>query len=248
MDFRAALLEQTRAFGDLIRSGDPATPVPTCGDWNLRQLFRHVGRGNRWAAQIVLERRNEPLDPREVRDGRPPDDMDAAIAWLDDGAQQIIDAVDRVGSDARIWTFNGPRPAGWWLRRRLHEVTVHRADAAQALGVEFELPPELAADCLSEWIELACAGGRRPAALDLDRSIHLHATEEQLGPTGEWTITHDEDGLWWSHNHGKGSVALRGPAQQLLLVAVRRKSAVDAGLEVLGDAAVWDDWLQRTPF
>ncbi|PRC43219.1 hypothetical protein C6A85_000000106470, partial [Mycobacterium sp. ITM-2017-0098] len=96
MDFRAALLEQTRAFGDLIRSGDPATPVPTCGDWTLRQLFRHVGRGNRWAAQIISEHRNQPLDPHDVRDGKPPEDLDAAIEWLNSGAQLVIDAVGRV--------------------------------------------------------------------------------------------------------------------------------------------------------
>ena len=112
MDFRAALLEQTRAFGDLIRSGDRDTPVPTCGDWTLEKLFRHVGRGNRWAAQIIIDRRNEPLDPRDVPDGRPPDDRDAAAQWLDSGAQMVLDAVDRVGSDTRVWTFLGPRPAG----------------------------------------------------------------------------------------------------------------------------------------
>jgi hypothetical protein len=106
----------------------------------------------------------------------------------------------------------------------------------------------MAADCLSEWIELARAGSRRLAPLERDHSIHLHATEEQLGPTGEWTITHDDDGLWWSHDHGKGSVALRGPVKELLLAAVRRKSAAAAGLEVFGDTAVWDTWLERTPF
>ena len=81
MDFRAALLEQTRAFGEVIRSGDPSTPVQTCPGWTLNQLFRHVGRGHRWAAQIVAEHRAQPLDPRDVRDGKPPDDPDAAIAW-----------------------------------------------------------------------------------------------------------------------------------------------------------------------
>ena len=58
MDFRAALLDQTRDFGELIRSADPSTPVPTCPDWTLKQLFRHVGRGNRWAAQIIADRRD----------------------------------------------------------------------------------------------------------------------------------------------------------------------------------------------
>jgi len=87
--------------------------VPTCPDWTLRQLLRHVGRGNRWAAQIIADRRTEPLDPRDVRDGKPPDDPDAAIDWLNSGAQLIIDAVDRVGPDTRVWTFIGARPCGW---------------------------------------------------------------------------------------------------------------------------------------
>lgn len=248
MDFRAALLEETRAFGDLIRSADPATSVPTCGEWTLQQLFRHVGRGNLWAAQIVSDHRTQPLNPRDVRGGRPPEDADAAIGWLNEGAQAVIDAVDRVGSEARVWTFLGARPAGWWIRRRLHEATVHRADAALALGADFDLSPELAADALSEWIDRTCVDTRHPAALDRGQSIHLHATDDRLGPTGEWSIVHDEEGVWWSHSHNKGSVSLRGPVKELLLATVRRTTAADAGLELFGDIAVWDAWLDRTPF
>lgn len=222
--------------------------MPTCGDWTLKQLFRHVGRGNRWAAQIILERRNQELDPRDVRDGKPPDDPDAAADWLMAGAELISNAIDRVGAETRVWTFIGPRPAGWWIRRRLHEATVHRADAALALGVPFELSPDLAADALSEWIDRVSVDRRHPPALDRGESIHLHATDAELGPTGEWMIVHDEEGVWWSHDHGKGSVALRGPAKDLLLAAVRRVSAADVGLEVHGDTAVWEKWLDRTPY
>ena len=125
---------------------------------------------------------------------------------------------------------------------------MHRLDAALALGAELELPADLAADSLSEWIELTTVDKSRPPALERGQSVHLHATEEKLGPTGEWTIVHDEDGLSWSHRHGKGAVALRGPVNALLLATVRRKTAADAGVEVLGDAAVWDAWLERTPF
>ena len=98
MDFRAALIAETGAFGELIREADPATRIPTCPDWTIKQLFRHVGRGNRWAAQIVADRRDEALDPREVREGKPPDDPEAAIDWLNDGAQLILDSVDTVGA------------------------------------------------------------------------------------------------------------------------------------------------------
>ena len=249
MDFRAALLDQTRDFGELIRSADPSTPVPTCPDWTLRQLFRHVGRGNRWAAQIIADPRREPLDPRDVRDGKPPEDPDAAIDWLNNGAQCIVEAVDRVGPETRVWTFLGARPCGWWIRRRLHEVTVHRADAALALGVDYDLSPELAADGISEWIELMAVQAKpQSPLLERGRTLHLHATDDGLGPTGEWTIVNDEDGVGWSHSHGKGDVALRGPANALLLAIVRRRTAAEAGIEIFGDTAVWDAWLEHTPF
>jgi uncharacterized protein (TIGR03083 family) len=249
VDFRATLIEQTKAFGELIRAGDPSTPVPTCPDWTLKQLFRHVGRGNRWAAQIISDRRTERLDPREVRDGKPPDDLDAAIDWLNAGAQFVIDAVDQVGTDARVWTFLGSRPAGWWIRRRVHEATVHRADAALALGVAYDLSPELAADGISEWLERVSVEAKpQSPPLAAGLTMHLHATDDGLGPTGEWTITSDAEGVSWSHDHEKGTVALRGPAKDLLLTLVRRKTAADAGIETFGDTGVWDAWLEKTPF
>ena len=248
MDFRAALLDQTRDFGELIRSADPSTPVPTCPDWTLRQLFRHVGRGNRWAAQIIDDRRTERLDQRDVRDGKPPDDPDAAIDWLNNGAQLIIDAVDRVGPETRVWTFIGARPCGWWIRRRLHEATVHRADAALALGLDYDLSPELAADGISEWIERVSVQSRsQPPPLELGRTLHLHATTTARSHR-ERTITSDRvDGVAAGHDHGKGDVALRGPAGSCCWSSCgggpRRRH-----VEVFGDTAVWDSWLEHTPF
>lgn len=248
MDFRATLLAETQALGDVIRAADPGTPVPTCPGWNMNQLLKHVGRGHRWAAQIVAERRLEPPDPRQVRDGKPPEDPDAATDWLNAGAQLVINAVDHVGADARVWTFTGPRPAGWWIRRRAHEATVHRADAVLASGGEFEVSAEVASDAVSEWIDMATQSRSQPRPLARGLTLHLHATDDGLGPTGEWTITHDEDGLDWSHSHAKGEAAVRGPASDLLLALTRRRSAADAGIEVFGDAGVWDTWLGNTSF
>ncbi|OBA98359.1 hypothetical protein A5662_16250 [Mycobacteriaceae bacterium 1482268.1] len=249
MDFRSALLEETKAFGELIRGTDPDTPVPTCPEWTIKQLFRHVGRGNRWAAQIVADRRSDPLDPREVPEGKPPEDRDAAIDWLNAGARLIVDAVDAVGAGTQVWTFIGPRRADWWIRRRVHETTVHRADAAIALGADYRLTPEVAADGIDEWLEritIEADGGSSP--LSEGQTLHLHATDDGLGAAGEWSITGTADGIAFTHEHGKGDAALRGPATDLLLAVVRRRSAAEAGIEIFGDTAVWDGWLQRTPF
>jgi uncharacterized protein (TIGR03083 family) len=248
VDYSKALLDETRALGELIRGADQATAVPTCPGWTVKQLLRHVGRGNRWCAQIVAEKRTETLDPRTVRDGKPPDDRDAAIDWLNAGAQSILDAVEQTGADTEVWTFLGPRPAEWWIRRRVHEATVHRADAALALGAGFSLSPELAADGIDEWIErVVIEADPKSPPIDEGVTLHLHATDDGLGPQGEWTLAND-GGLSWSHSHGKGAAAVRGRATELLLAIVRRKTAADAGVEVLGDATVWDGWLERTPF
>jgi uncharacterized protein (TIGR03083 family) len=249
VDTRAALIEETAAFGELIRGADPATPVPTCPEWTVRQLFKHVGRGNRWAAQIVADQHDTALSPRDVREGKPPDDRDAAIDWLNAGAQLILDSVDGVGAHTAVWTFIGPRPAQWWIRRRLHEATVHRADAAIAVGTDFDLAPDVAADGIDEWFErVAVEAKAESSPLDAGRTLHLHATDDGLGTAGEWTITGTGTGIAWSHEHGKGDAALRGPAKDLLLAVVRRQTAAEGGIEVFGDTAVWDGWLDRTPF
>lgn len=246
MDFRATLLGETRAFSDVIRRADPDAPVPSCPGWTVTQLMKHLGRGHRWSAQIVADRLLGPLDPREVRDGKPPADVDGAIEWLNQGARSVIDAVERVGAETRVWTFVGPRPAGWWVRRRVHEATVHRADAVLAVGGDFELDSELAADGISEWIDLAITGAKPTnPPLRPGQTLHLHAHDDGLGPTGEWTIANDEEGLQWSHAHGKGDAAIRGRAVDLLLALTRRRTA---NVEVLGDAAVWENWLDGTPF
>lgn len=83
--------------------------------------------------------------------------------------------------------------------------------------------------------------------MERGQTLHLHATDEGLGPTGEWTVVHDEDGVSWSHAHGKGDAAVRGRAVDLLLGITRRRTAAEAGLEIFGDTAVWDGWLTRTP-
>jgi uncharacterized protein (TIGR03083 family) len=251
VDYALALLEQNRAFGEVIRSGDPATPVPTCPGWSLSQLFRHVGRGDRWAAQIVADRADHYLDPRTVEGGKPPPDPDEAIAWLHGGAQRLIDAVEQAGVETPVWTFLGSRPAYWWVRRRLHEATVHRADAALALALEYALTPELAADGIGEWLErVAAQAGRGDSPLPLEngQTVHLHATDPGLGVAGEWTIRGDGDRITWSHGHDQGTVALRGAAVDLLLAVLRRVPVADTDIAGFGDTAIWQNWLDHTPF
>ena len=248
------LIAENAAFADLLREADLSTRVPTCPEWTLDQLMRHVGRGDRWGARIVADQSGDFIDPRTVPGGKPPADRDGQIGWLQRGVRELLDAVEQSGPDTPVWTFLGMRPAAWWIRRRLHETAVHRADAALALGVDVEIDPAVAADGITEYLERVMvradeegpAGGDRP--LGDGQSLHLHATDVGLGEAGEWTILGRPDGIAVAHEHGPATAALRGPARDLLLATVRRGSAAELGLEIFGDQTVWDTWLARTPF
>lgn len=244
METGDALAEQGRALADVTKAADPATPVPTCPGWTLRQLVSHVGRGDRWAAEVV--RTGEPVDTRSVTDGRAPDDPAATADWLRGGAELLV-AAAAADPDRTVWSFLGPRPVSWWVRRRLHESTVHRADAALAVGAPYEVDPALAADGVSELLDLLAARPGDTPALAGGTTLHLHATDD-LGSSGEWVLSAGEPSFAWRHGHEKADAAVRGPARDLLLGVYRRVPDDHPGLEVLGDAAVWSRFVEHAGF
>ena len=246
--FSAGLRACTAELARII-DGDLDRPVPTCPGWSFRQLATHVGRGHRWAAQIVATRATAPVPMREVADGKLPEDPARHASWLNTGADQVIEAVAAAGTDL-VWTMTGMRPAGFWLRRRAHEAAVHLADAQLAAGRDVDLAPGLAADGIDEWLGLIAAGTAGPAReLRGDgQSLHFHATDPGLPGAGEWLITRTSSGITVQHDHGKADVAVRGPAADLLLVLTRRLPPSTPGVEILGQQALLTHWLQHTPF
>ena len=248
MDYAAALIEQNRLLGELLRGADWSVPVPTCPGWTLLQLLRHVGRGDRWAAQIIADRVDASLDPRLVRDGRPPADVPGAVRWLSESPLTLLAAVDAVGLDTEVSTFLGPKAAAWWLRRRLHEATVHRADAAIALGAAYVLSAELAADGITEWLDRLASEQDvgSPPSLPAGTSLALRAADPQLRDTA-WTVRGTPQGVRWTGQPASADVVLSGPAVDLLLALVRRRPVEDTGISLQGDTALWRSWLALTP-
>jgi uncharacterized protein (TIGR03083 family) len=246
--FSAGLRACTAELAKII-DGDLDRPVPTCPGWTFRQLATHLGRGHRWAAQIVATRATAPVPMREVADGKLPEDPARHASWLNTGADQVIEAVAAAGSDL-VWTMTGMQPASFWLRRRAHEAAVHLADAQLAAGRDVNLAADLAADGVDEWLGLIAAGTAGPAgALRGDgQSLHFHATDPGLPGAGEWLITHTSSGITVRHGHGQADVAVRGPAADLLLVLTRRLPPSTPGVEIHGEQTLLTHWLQNTPF
>jgi uncharacterized protein (TIGR03083 family) len=251
--YAAEIEASTAGLAEILAEYDQNLPIPTCPEWTLRQLVTHVGRAHRWAAEITRTRSDAFIPFREVPDGKLPANRPEQHAWLRAGAARIVDAVREAGGDL-VWSFTGPTPAGYWLRRMAHETLVHQADAQLAAGAEPEpaIEAEVAADAIDEWLMLLTGGlgnaDERANALPARAGLHIHATDDGLGGGGEWMIRHDAGGLTVEPGHGKGDAALTGPAASLLLVLMRRRPVSDPAVTVYGDSAVVDGWLASTAF
>lgn len=127
-------------------------------------------------------------------------------------------ALREAGPDTEVWSWTTARNTGFWARRMVHETVIHRADAALAAGVPFDVPAPVAADCLEEWLQIgelpmvvARFAERGGELLGPGRTIHVHATDAPPGLDAEWLL--DLTGAAPAHRrtHEKAAVALRGP-------------------------------------
>ena len=248
-----ALPVQSTLMAETLAGANLAMQVPSCPEWTLRQLVEHVGRAHRWVTAIVTRRRTTAPD-FDTLNVLAPADADGLCRWLADGAAELAEAIRSVGPQTPIWSWADEQSAGFWARRMTHETAMHRADADLALGREFVLDPELAADAISEWLSLLAlpeAINYRPELAELrgeGQILHLHSTDPGLGEAGEWIVRRTPSGPVWEPGHAKGDVAVRGAVVDLLLVMMRRVAPGEAPITVHGDGTVLDHWLAHTRF
>ncbi|MDT0460468.1 maleylpyruvate isomerase family mycothiol-dependent enzyme [Streptomyces sp. DSM 41527] len=261
-EYCAQLLAETDAFRAIVRTADLSATVPTCPDWTLADLARHVGGAHRWAGALVATRATESVDLADVPEGAGPgggkpggEDAAALDAWLAAGAERTVAALREAGPDAEVWSWTTARNSGFWARRMTHETVVHRADAALTAGVPFEVPAPVAADCLEEWLQIgelpmvvARFAERGTSLLGPGRTIHVHATDAPPGVDAEWLLDLTGEAPTHRRTHEKAAVALRGPLTDVLQVLYRRLPADSDRVEVLGERALLDQWLEWASF
>lgn len=231
----------------LVVGTDLALPVPACPGWSLGDLIRHTGGVHRWAAEIV--RTGERVKFSDV-DMDPPANDAGLATWLAKGGDLLIAALGEADPEKVVWTFAGEAPVGFWSRRMLHETTIHRIDAQQALGdfLGF-IDPEIAYDGIVElldWLLPATGANDKVRALNrVGDSLHLHALD---GPA-EWTISLTEEGYDWANEHTKATVAVRAYLQELLLLMWNRRKLHEGDhFEVFGDPYLFGAWSKATAF
>jgi uncharacterized protein (TIGR03083 family) len=250
--YDAELVAETARFAEAVHDADPARPVPTCPAWTLAELTAHVGFGQRWAACIVERRATGPVPHEEADDLQVPEPPDERSRWLRAGARRLADAVREAGPGTGVWSWSDDRTAGFWLRRITHDTLVHRLDAELAVGRQVTLAPEMAADSISDLLEMFSVLPRVddfPALAKLrggGQRLRFQATDPGLGPAGEWLARRTPTGVAWQHGGGSADVEVRGRAVDLLLVLSRRAPLDGAGVDVAGDRRLFAHWLEHS--
>lgn len=253
----AEIVTQTRLLVDALAGADLRADVPSCPGWNVGQLLRHLGGGQRWAAELVSTRATERPSDEHFRDLSAYADEDPAVVapWLVEGAESLAGALRAVGPDSPAVT--DPVPGGtaaFYARRFTHETALHRADAVLAWGADFTLEQDVAVDAMDEWMHL----GSLPMHFEFHpwtrellgpgRTLHFHATDTAPEAHAEWVVDLTGEALAWRRAHEKSAVAVRGPLVDLLLIVYRRKPVRSETVQILGDEDLLEFWLERVGF
>jgi uncharacterized protein (TIGR03083 family) len=214
--------------------------VKACQGWTTADLFIHQAGVYRFAtAQLRAAPGSDfvPFDPPEA--GVPPLEM-LAIA----GDELLAALAETDPAEHRPNWVDSPTSA-FWFRRMAMETAIHRVDA-QLVHMEPEpIDTALAIDGIDELAEVYLAHAGARGITGTGETVHLHANDHAVSSGeidgGEWMFTFHDAGVDVEHSHGKGDMAVRGPASQLLLFAWNRRPVE---LECFGDQDPMAFWIQ----
>jgi uncharacterized protein (TIGR03083 family) len=222
----ALLCGQTVAFQQLLRSADPDTPVPTCGDWTLHDLGNHLGWAYRFGEAVV---RTGDLwrEPITAKDGQPVAD------WYAQGAASLLATLETTDPTAPTWALGIPGTvAAFWYRRLTQDTAVHLVDAQLATGAEVRIDPLIAADGVDEVFgSLAAKVWREKKPEPLPASVALHSAD-----TGHsWLIEPADIPRARPVGSASAAATVTATAAELLLALWKRRPANPAW--ITGDSA-----------
>lgn len=236
-------VEQLRLDGECLAeiasSTDPAAPVPTCPNWRLRDLVRHVGGVHRWATGFVLGAGVQPPDgDLEKLVGGWSADAEL-VAWFRSGHRALVEALASAPANLEAWTFlDAPTPLAFWARRQAHETAIHRVDAESAAGDVTGFPSGFAADGVDELLLQFVGRPGKTLPVETPRSMLVRATDlarnwrVRFAPAGFQTQTDPVD--------ADAELVVTGGASDLYMMLWNRRDT--AGLELDGEPDLLDLW------
>jgi uncharacterized protein (TIGR03083 family) len=239
-----ALRQEGERMAAVVAGTDPAAAVPTCPEWTVRDLVRHLGGVHRWATGHVAGGRTEvwAVGLDEVV-GAWPDDAELA-GWLREGCTVLADALAAAPDDLECWTFlPAPSPRAMWARRQAHETAVHRMDAEMAAATA---PDPFGATFAADGVDELLSGfvPRRSTGLRADEPVSFSVRCTDVDAA--WALRIGPDGVTTTSGAastaGSADASVLGAAADLYLALWNRIGP--ERLVVEGDPDVLAQFLQ----
>ena len=213
--------EDSALLADLLGDAGWDRAVATCPGWRMEDLVRHLGAVHRWALTYVSQGREEmspePTEEQMLRSGPRWEELGT---WLRAGAAELATGLRQSAPDLRCWSFlPAPSPLIFWARRQAHETAIHRVDGELAVGAALPLPPDFAADGVSELLLGFAHRSRRR----LRRESELAAVLEAEDTGDRWRFAATPGGLEVEEGPSLSApTTVRAPASRLYLLTWNR--------------------------
>jgi len=229
-----ALERDGAAFVDACLAAPEGARVPSCPEWDVRDLLWHLTEVHDFWCSVVDQR---AAGHEQVVEAARPADAELEATYRR-GLDRLLAVLRSTDPGIAVWTWSHQQDVAWVIRRMAQETAVHRADAESARGAVAAIEAELASDGIDEFLHHFLVAAAAPETVG--GSVHLHCTDV----AGEWTVRVADGAFVTAREHAKGDAAMRGAASDLLLALWRRVPL--ESLDVVGDAAVAQRFVDAT--
>jgi uncharacterized protein (TIGR03083 family) len=221
---------------EVVAAADLTAIVPSCPDWTVADLARHVGVVYLHKVECMrLGTHPEQWPPAGVNEEEP-------LALLDRSYAQLSAEFAARAPESPAFTWYAPnQTVGYWIRRMTQETAIHRVDAELGAGVAVApIPADLAADGIDEFLVAFVEYGSRTWPDEFaevlstadGRAVRVETPEVTwlVRPTREDAVEVSPGG------EGSGDAGVRGEPADVLLWLWNR--ADDDVVTITGDTAL----------
>lgn len=217
---------------------EPDAAVPTCGDWTVADLVRHVWQVYANVTLYLSTRATSRVDRLpQMPDGDP---IELLAGQLDDLVAALGDC--DAGTPIWAWVHDAPEGAIFWARRMAHESAIHRFDAQSAQGIRQPIDTEFATDGIDEMIDVIVPRVyHRDEVAGPSGTIALRATDGD-----SWLLELASDGVHRSDLIDAPQATATGTSSALLLALYTRVPWTS--LDLAGDSDLLTTWTSALNF
>lgn len=243
IDRERCIRTEADRFGAVLATTDQGARVPTCPDWTVLDLLKHLTQVHGFWAAVIGDRLTGPaIDEFERTRPALPDDPAQLQDLRRAATADLMNALNGRDSREQAWSWFPPdQTVDFTWRMQTHEATMHRVDAELAAGMPISpIDPDVAVDGISHMMDVMWAWAPIDAARRVTGTVEIRATDtghRWLANTIRWsgsawgqTFTDQPGGA--RVEVGEPGASISGTAENLDLLLWTR---ADRSIDRLGD-------------